>query len=239
MIVPSVAAGFTIGILGSFHCIGMCGPIALSLPVYALPKWQRMFYILLYNAGRMSAYALMGALFGLLGKQFFIGGYQQFLSVGLGILILFFLFFSKYLDGNKSYISTFTNFIKRSLGNLLKNEKQFYTYILIGFLNGFLPCGLVYVAIAGAVATGDVLHSALFMAAFGLGTFPVMVTVTVLGNFISMQWRNQMRKAVPIFVGAMAVLLILRGLNLGIPYISPAIENTHTGTEAECCHKPE
>lgn len=239
MILPSIVTGFTIGILGSFHCIGMCGPIALSLPVYELPGWQRMLYVLLYNLGRVTAYALMGVLFGLLGKQFFIGGYQQVLSIVLGVLILLVLFFSKYLDGNKSFFNTFTNFIKRSLSNLLKNEKKFYTYILIGFLNGFLPCGLVYIAIAGAIATGNILHSSLFMAAFGLGTFPVMVTVTVLGNFISIQWRNQMRKAVPVFVGVMAILLILRGLNLGLPYISPSIEHTHSGTEAACCHKPQ
>ncbi len=237
MLYSVIAAGFMIGILGSFHCVGMCGPIALSLPVYDKPKWQRLLFILLYNIGRMTAYASMGVLFGLVGRQFFIGGYQQFLSIALGVLILFFLFFSRYLDSNKSYISTFTNFIKQALGNLLKKDKKIYSYIFIGFLNGFLPCGLVYMAIAGAVATGHVWQGALFMAAFGLGTFPVMITVTVMGRFISVQLRNSMRKAVPFFVGIMAILLILRGLNLGIPYISPEMQHTHQGTEADCCRK--
>lgn len=228
--------GFLIGIVGSFHCVGMCGPIALSLPIYDKTKWQRFAYILLYNFGRMSAYASMGILFGIVGKQFFIGGYQRYLSIALGVLILFYLFFSNYIDSNKSFINKFTNVIKQSLGKLLSSDKKFYTYIFIGFLNGFLPCGLVYVAIAGAVATGDALHSALFMAAFGFGTFPVMITVTVLGKFISLKIRNQMRRAVPFFVGIMAILLILRGLNLGIPYISPEMKATPTGTES-CCHK--
>jgi sulfite exporter TauE/SafE len=140
------------------------------------------------------------------------------------------------MSGNSSFFTAYTMKLKQFLGKLLRSEKQFYTYLFIGFLNGFLPCGLVYVAVAGAVATGDILNSALFMAAFGFGTFPIMFMVTVLGKFISVQWRNQMRKAVPVFIGAMAVLLILRGLNLGIPYISPEMKVTPTGTES-CCHK--
>lgn len=231
-----IIAGFTIGLLGSFHCVGMCGPIALALPVADAGKWKRLWFISLYNTGRVAAYAFLGVLFGLLGKQFFIGGYQRFLSVALGVLILFFLFFSRYLNNNNSYLNAYTAQLKQFLGKLLRSEKQFYTYLLIGFLNGFLPCGLVYVAVAGAVATGNVWHSALFMAAFGFGTFPIMFTVTVLGKYISLQWRNQMRKAVPVFIGVMAVLLILRGLNLGIPYISPEMKATPTGTHS-CCHK--
>ncbi len=236
MISALIIAGFTIGIVGSFHCVGMCGPIALSLPIYDVPTWKKIAFISLYNIGRIIAYSLLGALFGLVGMQFFIGGYQQILSISLGVIILFFLIFSRFSSANIPFINYFTNFIKKQLGALLRSNKKFYTYILIGFFNGFLPCGLVYVAIAGAVATGSVLNSALFMAAFGLGTFPIMFAVTVLGKYISMYWRNQMRRAVPVFVGAMAILLILRGLNLGIPFISPEMVATPNGTES-CCHK--
>jgi sulfite exporter TauE/SafE len=236
MIAALLLAGFSIGIIGSFHCVGMCGPIALSLPVYDISSWKKIAFIILYNTGRAAAYTLMGILFGVVGMQFFIGGYQQILSVSLGILILIFLIFSGFNVSSFSFINRFTGFIKKWLGQLLRNEKKFYTYIMIGFLNGFLPCGLVYVAIAGAVATGSILNSALFMAAFGLGTFPVMFAVTVLGKYISLQWRNQMRRAVPFFIGVMAVLLILRGLNLGIPFISPEMNSSPAGT-VSCCHK--
>jgi len=235
MIASLLIAGFTIGIVGSFHCVGMCGPIALSLPVHDVASWKKILFITLYNLGRIFAYAFLGAIFGLVGLQFFIGGYQQILSISLGVLILFFLIFSSFSSQNIPIVNGFTNTIKKMLGNLLRNDKKFYTYIFIGFLNGFLPCGLVYVAIAGAVASGSILNSALFMAAFGLGTFPIMFAVTVLGKFISLQLRNKMRRAVPVFIGAMAVLLILRGLNLGIPYISPEMKATPTGTES-CCH---
>lgn len=235
MLASYIVAGFSIGILGSFHCVGMCGPIAIALPVGNAGKWERLWYIVLYNLGRVLAYATIGILFGVLGRQFFIGGYQQFLSIALGILILIFLFFSKYIHLNSSLQSRYTHRLKQLLSRLFREEKHFYTFFLIGFLNGYLPCGLVYMAVAGALATGSIFYSALFMASFGLGTFPIMFAVTVLGKYISVQWRNTMRKIVPFFVGLMAVLLILRGLNLGIPYISPEMKATPEGTES-CCH---
>jgi len=236
MIAPFVIAGFTIGLLGSFHCVGMCGPIALALPIGDAGKWERLWYIILYNFGRVISYAALGILFGMLGGQFFIGGYQRFLSIALGILILFFLLFSKYVNSNGLFLKGYTQKLKQILGNLFRNEKHFYIFFFIGFLNGFLPCGLVYVAVAGALAAGSIANSTLLMAAFGIGTFPIMFTVTVLGKYISIQWRNQMRRAVPVFVGIMATLLILRGLNLGIPYVSPKMEATPTGMHS-CCHK--
>ncbi|HNE50515.1 MAG TPA: sulfite exporter TauE/SafE family protein [Chitinophagales bacterium] len=236
MIASYLAAGFTIGVLGSFHCVGMCGPIALALPVGSAGKWKRLWYILLYNFGRAVTYTILGALFGIVGAQFFIGGYQQILSVVLGVLLLATLFFAKYLPPNSFFFNKYTSKLKQALGTLFKSEKHFYTFFFIGILNGFLPCGLVYMAIAGAIAAGTVWNSALFMAAFGLGTLPIMFAVTVLGKYISVQWRNQMRKLVPVFIGIMGVLLILRGLNLGILYLSPEMKATPTGTES-CCHK--
>lgn len=236
MILSLFIAGFTIGIIGSFHCVGMCGPIALALPVGNAGKFQRLLFISFYNIGRIIAYSFLGILFGYVGKQFFIGGYQQILSITLGILILLTLIFANYLNRNSKLFAKYSKYIKEILSILFKSEKHFYTFLLIGFFNGFLPCGLVYVAIAGAVATGNPIDSAMFMAAFGFGTFPIMFAVTILGKFISVQWRTQMRKVVPIFIGAMAVLLILRGLNLGIPYVSPEMKATPSGTQS-CCHK--
>lgn len=235
MLMSTLIAGFTIGILGSFHCVGMCGPIALVLPVGNAGKWNRLLYILLYNIGRASGYALIGLLFGWLGSRLFIGKYQQILSVSLGILILFFLFFAEFLSFKIPFFDSYTAKLKQYIVHFFKSEKHYYTFWIIGFLNGFLPCGLVYMALAGALATADIGHSVLFMLAFGLGTFPIMFLVIVSGKYISMQWRNRMRRVVPYFIGIMAVLLILRGLNLGIPYVSPKMNN-ETGTTT-CCHK--
>lgn len=237
MYLPTIIAGFTIGILGSFHCVGMCGPIALALPVGNAGKWKRLLFIANYNLGRIFSYAIIGALFGALGAQFFIGRYQQFLSITLGVLLLLGLFFSNFFSANNNvFFNRYIHFLKTQLSKLFKRDKHFSTFFLIGFLNGFLPCGFVYVAVAGAVATANLYKSILFMAAFGFGTFPIMFAVTVLGKYISIQARNKMRKLAPVFIGLMAVLLILRGLNLGIPYISPEMNKTAHGTES-CCHK--
>lgn len=211
-----------LGFMGSFHCIGMCGPIALTLPVQHLSGAKKMAGILLYNAGRIVAYMSMGIIFGWLGKQFYLGGLQQWLSVSLGVLLLLVLLFKYVLHKRLFNFPQFT-FVKQILGRLI-SQQRFSTLFGIGFFNGFLPCGLVYLGIAGAVATGDIWHGMFFMGAFGAGTLPAMAAVTWFSQLISIPIRQRIRQMIPIVISVMAVLLILRGLNLGIPYVSPIME---------------
>lgn len=236
---PAIAAGFMVGLLGSFHCIGMCGPIALALPVHRLGPAHKFFSVLAYNLGRMATYALLGLLFGSIGATLFIGRYQQVFSVAMGVIILLVLILPRLLNGIQGHpwIRKYQGAVQEQLAKLFQGEKHLATLFLIGVLNGLLPCGLVYMAIAGALVAGSLPNSVVFMTAFGLATLPVMLSVTYLGQFISLQLRRQIRRLVPVVIGLMAVLLILRGLNLGIPYISPALEQTRSGTDADCCHK--
>jgi uncharacterized protein len=220
-------AAITLGFLGSFHCVGMCGPIALALPVGNARGISRLLLILSYNAGRMLTYSAFGILAGLAGRSIAIAGYQQLLSVMAGILLLLFILIPaglKPFQKMNSGIFIFFNRIKSSLSALFlrKGHRSLFT---IGLLNGLLPCGLVYMALAGAIATGAAMEGAFFMAAFGLGTLPMMLALPFAGSFISLKTRNTMRRAVPALLACMAVLLILRGLNLGIPYISPKTGN--------------
>ncbi|WP_317897634.1 sulfite exporter TauE/SafE family protein [Aurantibacillus circumpalustris] len=229
-------AAISLGFLGSFHCVGMCGPIALALPIGQLNSVQRFFSVLLYNFGRMFTYAIFGLIFGALGKSFALFGYQQALSITLGILILLGLFLPKKIISKWSITSsiyTFFNKLKTKLSSLFSKEGK-KTLFLIGILNGLLPCGLVYMAVAGAIATSDILKGSIFMAVFGLGTFPVMIALPYFGNRINLTFRNKIRKVVPVFLGVMAVLLIVRGLNLGIPYLSP--QHNFTKSEIPTCH---
>lgn len=233
-------AAFVLGFTGSFHCVGMCGPIALSLPVQHLSGFRKLMGILLYNAGRIAAYALLGAVFGWVGKQFYLGGLQQGLSIALGLTLLLAVVLR--YTGLRWKISkrlppTFSNVIKQHLGTLLR-QQRLNTLLVIGFLNGLLPCGLVYLAIAGAVSAGSVTKGMLFMAMFGAGTVPAMAGVAWFSHLFSISVRNKMRQLIPVVIATMGVLLLLRGLNLGIPYISPLM---HAGTEnviSNCCHKP-
>ena len=127
--------------------------------------------------------------------------------------------------------------LRSAIGQLFfkKNNSSLFS---IGLLNGLLPCGLVYMAAAGAVATGNIISSIFFMAFFGLGTLPVMWSVAFFGNFISINIRQSIRKAYPYMMMLMACLLILRGLGLGIPYVSPEVAQQKEKVVSGCCHKP-
>ena len=226
------------GAMGSLHCVGMCGPLALSLPVTRLTPSGKMFATLLYNFGRTTTYAILGAMFGLLGLTFGLVGLQQTLSIVIGVIILIVLIWpkNKMVLNSNSRMQFFFSRVRNKLGLLLKNEKYHSVY-LIGVLNGLLPCGLLYIALAAAVATASISKSILFMVFFGLGTIPLMWALSFFGSFINLKSRQQLRKLVPVMFFFMACLLILRGLGLGIPFVSPAINNSKAAA-MECAPQP-
>ena len=230
---------FAIGALGSFHCIGMCGPIALSVPLGGKTGVLGIIRALAYNLGRISTYAILGLVVGFLGKQLMFGNFQQGLSIGVGVLILAFLVLPKAITKKVDPTSTFAKlFLKlKTTFRGLFQSKSALGPLALGLINGLLPCGLVYVGLAGALALGSPLESAQFMAAFGLGTFPVMISIMFAGDLISLEWRAKVRKLMPIMFAIMGVLFILRGMNLGIPYISPDMETTTVGAVPQC-HTP-
>lgn len=211
------------GLLGSFHCVGMCGPIAFLLPVDRNNNVKKIGQTFLYHFGRILAYSIIGLAFGLVGKSLNLFGFQQQLSIFIGILMLLVIFipqktFNRY-NFSKPVFKIISK-VKSALGKELK-KKTPDTFLTIGLLNGFLPCGLVYMAVFGAIATGDALSGSLYMAIFGIGTIPLMTTAIYLGNFLNAQVRQRVRRAIPVFVVIIGCLFIVRGLGLGIPYISP------------------
>ncbi len=229
-----------VGLAGSIHCIGMCGPIAIALPVRDIPKFRLMIGRIFYNFGRIITYSILGLIFGFIGQSFFIGGYQQAVSIFLGVLILLALLlpskYAAFLTGAKLH-EKITIRMKKWWRYFL-SKKSIGSLFVIGILNGFLPCGLVYIAIAGSISTGSPLGGALYMALFGLGTFPVMLIMSLAGKMIFFKMKVKMRKLLPVGAILLAALFILRGMSLGIPYISPKIEHKITGkTEVSgCCH---
>ena len=230
-------AAISLGFFGSFHCIGMCGPIALAIPVYNQHKFHKKASIIFYNAGRITTYSLLGLLFGLIGQGFALAGLQQVLSVTLGFVILLVVLLpqhvvSKYRFTNKLF--KLVSLVKTGLAKQLA-KKGFSSLFILGTLNGLLPCGLVYMAIAAAVASSSISHAVLFMAIFGLATVPLMFSISYFSNLISIQFRSTIRKTMPYITAVMAVLLIVRGLNLNIPYLSPE-RNAETHSFASCHH---
>ncbi len=212
------------GLLGSFHCVGMCGPIAFLLPVDRNNPVKRVLQIFSYHVGRLLTYGTIGVLFGFLGRRLDLFGFQQHISIVIGVLMILAIIlpskvFSKY-NGSR-FMYKWVGKVKSALGAELK-RKSMDSFFTIGFLNGFLPCGLVYMAVFGSVAAGGAWEGGLYMVFFGLGTIPLMTTATYLGNFLNTTFKQRILKAIPVFVIIVGVLFILRGLGLGIPYVSPS-----------------
>ncbi|MFD2517676.1 sulfite exporter TauE/SafE family protein [Salinimicrobium flavum] len=224
------------GILGSFHCVGMCGPIAFMLPVSRNNPVKKFLQIFIYHFGRLLAYSIIGFAFGMLGKSLNLFGIQQYLSIAAGALMIAVIVipserFSKYNFSRPMY--RLIGKIKSSLGAALK-KKTPDTFFTIGFLNGFLPCGLVYMAVFGAIAVGGILEGSLYMLLFGVGTIPLMTSAVYFSGLFNRVMRQKVQRLIPVVVVMMGVLFILRGMGLGIPYISPAPVTEFVGASATC-----
>lgn len=239
-------SALTLGLIGSFHCIGMCGPIALAIPLKTSSWLARITGGVIYNVGRALTYAVMGAIFGLLGRGLVMSGFQQWVSVIMGaIMILSVITPSLYknrFNAEKGLFS-FVGKVKLSLGKLF-TQRSYSSLFLIGLLNGLLPCGLVYVAIAAAIATGSAASGGLFMFIFGLGTLPMMLAISLIGNLITLELRKKITRLIPYAIVFIGVLFVLRGLSLGIPFLSPPEKAMTVPTEQvdvtepkpACCH---
>ncbi len=224
-----------IGLLGSLHCAGMCGPIALALPVKQTGWSTRLACSMLYNSGRILTYSAMGLLLGLLGMGLFLWGIQRWVSIVLGSLMILWVILSVFLSRQLMQTSLLglVSGYKKIFGSFF-SRRTYSSVFIIGLLNGLLPCGLVYLALAGAVVSSGPFEGAFYMFFFGLGTMPVLLAVTLAGNVIGLKFRNLVKKLIPYLILIIGILFILRGLNLGIPYISPKMD-TKTEVPA-CCH---
>ncbi|WP_372752666.1 sulfite exporter TauE/SafE family protein [Labilibaculum sp.] len=239
-------SALTLGLLGSFHCVGMCGPIALAIPLKTNSWLTRITGGLIYNIGRALTYAAMGAVFGLLGRGLVMSGFQQWVSVIMGaVMILSVITPSIYKNrfNAEKGVFSFVGKVKLSLGKLF-TQRSYGSLFFIGLLNGLLPCGLVYMAIAAAIATGSASGGSLFMFLFGLGTLPMMLAISLIGNIITLELRKKVTKLIPYAIVFIGVLFVLRGLSLGIPFLSPPEKAMTVPVEQidaseakpDCCH---
>jgi sulfite exporter TauE/SafE len=219
-----------LGLVGSLHCAAMCGPLALALPRTGMGSCGFIAGRIAYNLGRIATYCALGVVFGLVGRSLFLAGVQRWASIVLGLVLLVGLSASRRLAFWHP-ATTLVGWLKLRISRLLR-ERSLLSLAVLGLLNGLLPCGLVYVACAGATSTNGILTGAAYMCAFGMGTVPMMLGISLSGKLMPISVRMQLRKAVPVSVCLLATLLILRGLSLGIPYVSPDLSLGGT----PCCH---
>lgn len=221
-------SALVVGFLGSFHCIGMCGPIAIMLSGNQSNTGHFVAGRLIYNFGRVITYSLFGVAAGFTGSLFSINGFQSELSIAAGVLIILSVLFLNEKMMVKFFPKVFTAWnaaLKKRFSSLI-SRKTLFSLLLIGMINGLLPCGFVYLALAGSVAAGTVAGGAAYMALFGLGTIPAMLAVSMAGHLFGMRFRNLFRKATPFIAISVSVLLIYRGIIL------------HENKTA-CCHHPQ
>ncbi len=222
---------FVLGLFGSLHCAGMCGPLALALPVTGCSRMSFLAGRAAYNLGRITAYCSLGVVVGLIGRSFAIAGLQRWASLGAGAIILISFAASPHLGFGSPALDTVA-WLKAGLAPLLR-QRTIPAMFLLGALNGLLPCGLVYVACASAVAFGGFLSAITYMLAFGLGTLPLMLGIGLAGRNLQLALRFRFQRLIPICIITLGLLLLLRGMSLGIPYLSPDISAGH---RASCCH---
>lgn len=230
------------GFAGSFHCLGMCGPIAMGISGRNTLISSKLTHHFLYFFGKTTTYGLLGLIFGFFGQGLVLAGWQQALSIIMGAIMLGLVFISifksPWLHHNK-FTNWFQNKLITTFGHLFKRPGLFSTFLL-GLLNGLLPCGLVYIGLTAAVATGSAMVSAMYMLVFGLGTMPVMLAFLIFTQRVSYTMRLKLSKVTPVLMALVGTLLILRGLDLGIPYVSPFVDSLmligDRGDEAEACH---
>ncbi|MDR3679955.1 MAG: sulfite exporter TauE/SafE family protein [Flavipsychrobacter sp.] len=226
---------FVMGFTGSLHCAGMCGPIIWVMPFQFLNGFKRGLGIFLYHFGRVSMYALLALILHSF-KNLFQPQIQQYISLILGGTLLVAGMVSFIPSKKVRFSLPWSGYIQTQLGKFM-SKPQVGTLLITGVLNGLLPCGLVYMALSASIATPSSLQATLMMYSFGLGTMPMLLTLTLLRKRVSLAQFGSLKRMVPVMMFVFGCLFMLRGMNLGIPYLSPRIEVTQHEVKASCCHK--
>jgi sulfite exporter TauE/SafE len=214
----------------------MCGPIAMMLPVDHKNPSKKALQVLIYHLGRLTSYGILGLVFGLLGRGFYMAGIQQQLSIAVGIGMIVLAVVPEKMLANYNFskpVYRLITRIKSSLGAQFKRKTP-DAFFTIGLFNGLLPCGLVYAALFGAIAMQNVTLGIAYMILYGLGTIPMMSAVVYVSSLLSMPFRNQLQRAVPVVTVVIGVLFVLRGMGLDIAYISPSNLNLFVQANANC-----
>ncbi|MBL7950354.1 MAG: sulfite exporter TauE/SafE family protein [Flavobacteriales bacterium] len=230
-----LATAFVLGVAGSAHCVGMCGPIALAVPSPRNTFGSRLTSSLLLNTGRLMSYAFLGAAIGVFGAGMRLAGLQQVVSMAAGVLLLLTVMLPGLLErwSPTGRIAMVIGRLRHLLArNLARTAPE--TLFFTGVLNGLLPCGLVYAALIGTSAMSSPLEGSVFMALFALGTWPTLIALRMSAGLVGARVRERLRSISPLLVTLVAVLMILRGMELGIPYVSPAA--AITPVEVTACH---
>lgn len=211
---------FTLGFFGSLHCLGMCGPLIIAThSVRKLAGVGLIFSTLTYNLGRTLGYIILGLAAGILGSVVALAGAQKGFSVAIGVMLIAAGIFSVNPDNLIGKIPVFSRFIthiNQKLSEYLRKTSRVPAWI-VGLVNGFLPCGLVYIGIAGAASLNNIWGSAGFMLFFGLGTMPAMTAAAMLHGNLPQRFKSLFRNLYPAVTLLLGIYMVYRGLMSRLP----------------------
>lgn len=235
-----LTTAFLFGVVSNLHCFGMCGPIIVSIPLDRKNKSAVLIGTLQYHIGRILTYSLLGLIVGYIGLGIRLIGILQSVSIIAGFGIIIYAWRNYIFDGKlESLFPTAlpNNFSSKAMGKVLRSNSPIKLGLL-GMLNGILPCGMVYAALITAVITGSPLLSGTSMLFFGLGTLPGLMLLSLFVTKISGKVRSKINKYLPYILTIIGLMIILRGMNLGIPYLSPQakISSDKNKIELKDCH---
>lgn len=224
---------FLLGLLGSLHCAVMCGPLMLSFPTGQKASIIAVTQLVLYQLGRIVVYTLLGVLVGIVGNSITLFSSQETLSLIIGSVLIFFTIL--HFSGRKIKVvdRLFARLISPISNLMSKTYGRTFWGLYAGLLNGLIPCGMVYLAMASALNVGTIAGSASFMFQFGLGTTPLMLAISLGGIYLKKYLRLNTGKWMPWLMLFMGALFVLRAIALDIPFLSPS-NQLHHGTAAEC-----
>lgn len=231
-----VINGLIFGLISTLHCVGMCGPLALAVP--SKVKTNKWLFAILYQMGRISVYILLGMLAFTIGFSFSLFKVQQYMTIVFGALLVVYALLSYFKFHQKSKFGLkYSQLISKGFGSVL-NLHPVMSSLSLGIMNGLLPCGAIYLAAIYASGFTNAYDAIFYMFLFGLGTMPVFIAAWLF-TFNKFQFNikklNIVYKLLPLLIG---VLMILRGSNLGIPYLSPELNESQGKPQIENCCKP-
>ena len=220
-----ILAGLILGLGSSLHCVGMCGPLSLAMVGNSGSSWRLTLQMAQYHLGRILTYASLGLIAGTLGLGMQVAGIQQIVAMSAGALLIT-AAFAPFLVERYIYkipiINTGVRLLSKQFGKL-KNPNSFGGRLLAGALHGFMPCGMVYLALAGAISTYTPAMGSLFMLTFGLGTIPSLLAFGLSGQAVLRNHRSLFKYGQAALLFISGSLLLWKGIKMDLSILSGVV----------------
>lgn len=204
------------GVAGSLHCAGMCSPLAMAI---TSTNKTALTNRILYNLGRILTYGILGAAVAGVGFVLPISGFQNILSLVLGtglILVAVIGYKGTRIPFVTNGLSQFSSGLKKIFSGIIRHKTP-AAFLLLGAINGLLPCGLTFLALSVCLTLAAPIDGFMYMLLFGAGTLPVMLGLVSAAGFVTRKLRWNIQTITTGMMVISGVLLIVRVFLIHLP----------------------